>query len=132
MSFRPDSKIVQGDALTLAVDTGPCESDRVFFRQHPQRSFRLRPAWTIEIEDTARYDGMPNELPDGCSWWMLVHQIVRGKVRLRWLIAAPHDLQMIDPPEKVALDLWRSCIPAEWKERTRDLQREFARMGEAP
>ena len=125
-----DRQIIKGDALSVAIDTGPCESDRTFFRQHPQRSFRLRPAWTIEVEDTARNDGMPNDLPDGHSWFVIVHRIARG-VRLRWLIAAPQDLP-IDPPEQLVLDFWRTHIPPELKEHTRELQQQYARLGEAP
>jgi hypothetical protein len=127
MKTRPDRQLIS-DALSLAVDSGPCESDRTFFLQQPQRNFRLRPAWTVEVEEAARYDGITTELPDGWCWWMLVHQIVRHKVRFRWLIAAPHDLS-IDPPEPVARAVWRACIPPAWKKQVRTLQHNFARKG---
>jgi hypothetical protein len=125
------TETIQGDALTLAVDTGPCESDRLFFRQHPQRTFRLRPAWTIEIEDFARRGGISSrELPDGLCWWMLVHQLAARAVRLRMPLAAPHYWPP-DPPENVARDVWRARAPREWKKHARTLRRELARLGEA-
>jgi hypothetical protein len=130
------TEIVKGDDISLAVDTGPCESDRAFFRQHPQRNFRLRPAWSVEVEDFARRGGIsPRELPDGLCWWILVHQLVRHKIRLRWPLPAPHTF-FPDPPENIVRDIWRDHVPRDWKKHTRELQRDALRVlkqhGEAP
>src|SRR5262245_50749576 len=65
------TELVKGDDIALAVDTRPCESDRVFFGQHPERNFRLRPAWGVEIEDFARRGGIVRELSNGLCWWIL-------------------------------------------------------------
>jgi len=124
------TEIVQGDALTLAVDTGPCESDRAFFRQHPRRNFRLRPAWMCEIQDFARRGGVSDEPPDGFCWWILVYQLATGKIRLRLPLQAPHDNDL-DPPEDVVRNVWREYAPPEWKKHARTLRHEFARWGEA-
>jgi hypothetical protein len=116
-----------GDAIMIAVDAGPCESDRAFFRAQPQRNFRLRPAWACEIEDFARQGGIKRELPDGLCWWILVHQLVRHKIRLRWPLAAPHHFYP-DPPENVVRDVWRDRVPREWKRRCRELRRDCTRV----
>src|SRR5262249_37682615 len=39
--------------------------------QHPERNFRLRPAWGVEIEDFARRGGIVRELSNGLCWWIL-------------------------------------------------------------
>jgi hypothetical protein len=96
--------------------------------QHPKRNFRLRPAWTCEIDDFFRRGGIsPRELPDGFCWWIIVHQLVRHKVRLRLPLAAPHHF-FPDPPENVVRDVWHDYVPREWKKRSRDLQRDTLRI----
>jgi len=109
------------------VDAGPCESDRAFFRQHPQRNFRLRPAWTAEIEDFARQGVIKRELPSDLCWWVLVHQLVPHKARLRWPLAAPHHYYA-DPPEKIARKIWLRHVQRAWKKKSRALQDGIARV----
>jgi hypothetical protein len=116
----------KGDAITQAVDTGACESDRAFFRQHPQRNFRLRPAWSAEIEDFARPGVIIRELPDGLCWWVIVHQLVQHKIRLRWPLAAPHAFYP-DPPETIVRDVWRKRVPRDARDKSRALRRDALR-----
>jgi len=113
------TEIAEADDIVLAVDTGPCESDRVFFRQHPRRNFRLRPAWSVEIEDFARH-GLVPELSSGLCWWILVYQLAHGW-RMRWPFPAPHYYPP-DPPEQVARDVWRTSA-------SRDMQKKFVLCG---
>jgi len=126
VSPRGIAALLSDQELCERVDAGACESDRAFFRQHPQRNFRLRPAWAVEIEDFARKGAIERKLPDELCWWVLVHQLIQHKIRLRWPLAAPHDFYP-DPPENIARDVWRKQVPREWKQRTRDLQRDITR-----
>jgi hypothetical protein len=121
------TEIIQGDDISRAVDTGPCESDRAFFRQHPQRSFRLRPAWSVEIEDFARRGGItPRELPDGLCWWILVHQLIPHKIRLRYPLAAPHTF-FPDPPENIVRNVWRDHVPRDARAKSHAFKRDALR-----
>jgi hypothetical protein len=115
------------DEIARQVDTGACESDRAFFRQHPRRSFRLRPAWAAEIEDFARHGVIQRELPNGLCWWILVHQLVPNKVRLRWPLAASHSA-CPDPPEKTVREVWMRHVPSECRKSTRSLQRDIVQV----
>jgi hypothetical protein len=108
MGSKPPSAadmIFEGDDLTRQGDEGPCESDRIFFRQHPKRRFRLRPAWTCEIEAFARHGGRLEEPPAGLMWWISVRQIAEG-VRARLLLGAPHHLP-VETSEADARRIWR-------------------------
>jgi hypothetical protein len=114
----------QGDEISHRVDRGACESDRVFFCQHPQRNFRVRPAWSDEIEDFARRGAIERTLPDGLCWWICVHQLIRDKVRMRWPLAAPHDFYP-DPPEKIAREVWSRRVPREVRAIEKRLRRDL-------
>jgi len=117
---------IQGDALDELIDTGPCESDRTFFRHHPRRNFRLRPAWTIEIDDFIHRGGIKtHDLPDGTCWWMLVRKLA-PHWRVRYPIVAP-DYLFADPPEEIVHGVWRRYMPPSWKKLVRDLQRKISR-----
>jgi hypothetical protein len=117
------------------ADASAGESDRTFFRQHPQRNFRLRPAWAAEIEEFTRNGTIKRDLPADLCWWILVHQIVPHKARLRWPLSAPHHYYA-DPPEKIVRKIWLRRVPREWKKKSRTLQREITRVlqqyGEPP
>jgi len=119
--------LLSDQELCEQVDAGACESDRAFFRQHPQRNFRLRPAWAAEIEEFARKGAIECKLPDGLCWWILVHQLVRYKVRLRWPLSAPHDCGP-DPPENMVRQVWHRRVPHEWKKKSHTLQRDVTRV----
>jgi hypothetical protein len=99
----------------------------VFFQQHPRRNFRLRPAWTVEIEDLVRRGAIAGRLPEGLCWWVLVCQLVPGKVRMRWPLAAPHT-SFADPPENIVRGVWRDVVPREWRQRARKMQRDVTRV----
>jgi hypothetical protein len=122
------------DELSLQIDTA-CQSDRAFFRQHPQRNFRLRPARAVEIEDFARRDVITRELPDDLCWWIIVQQLIPHKIRLRWPLSAPHYF-FPDPPEKIARRIWRQRVPRnvrnEWQEFARDAEKTLKHYGEIP
>src|SRR5262249_28235110 len=118
------SELHQGDALTEAIDTGPCESDRTFFRHHPRRNFRLRPAWTVEIEDFIRRGGIKTHaLPDGACWWMLVRKLA-PHWRVRYPIVAPSDL-FPDPPEDIARVIWHWYLSRSQQRLVRTLQHKL-------
>ena len=120
-------KVVPGDALTQAVEDGPCESDRRFFKQHPARCYRLRPAWACEIAHFARADlaisarpdsAFSRELPADHCWWIAVRQ-VRPGARIRVPFQAPHDL----PPESSEDDargIWLH-VRGDWDEQANKL-----------
>jgi hypothetical protein len=84
----------------------------------------LRPAWTDEIEDFARRDVIMRTLPEGLCWWVLVHQLVRNKVRMRWPLSAPHDFYP-DPPEKIAREVWSHHAPRKVRAIERGLRRDL-------
>ena len=75
-------------------------SDRTFFQQHPRRNFRLRPAFTVEIEQLASDE----LLPEGFCWWVVIKQIEPG-IRCRWPFGAPHSLPT-EVSENTARDMW--------------------------
>jgi hypothetical protein len=114
------------DDLTERVDRGPCESDRIFFRQHPKRKFRLRPAWDVELEDFSRAsDGKCGYvLPDPLIWWIIVYQAKPG-VRFRTPIFAPHTMPT-EVSERDARAVWRG-LPAGMKERQRQMTKTWGR-----
>jgi hypothetical protein len=98
-------------------------SDRAFFREHPKRRFRLRPAWTAEIEDFARHGAIWRELPDGLMWWVIVHQLTPG-VRMRLPLSAPHHFPT-EVSEADARHVWRQRCPCEWQTKLQQARREL-------
>lgn len=89
---HPDPK------LAAQIEDIVWASDREFFKTHPQRQYRLRPAWDIELKDQEVMTGdVSPPLCDGHCWWTIVYQVTPG-VRARQCFQAPHDLP-IDPPE---------------------------------
>jgi hypothetical protein len=113
--------IFEGDDITRQVDEGACESDRAFFREQPKRRFRLRPAWSAEIEDFARHGAITRDLPDVLIWWVIVHQLEPG-IRVRFPLAAPHHFPT-EVPEADARHVWRRRCPREWQIKLRHLKR---------
>src|SRR6516164_7075233 len=61
--------------LTDEVDRTACNSDRQYFVDHPQRQFRLRPAWPAEISIEELLSGPPRR---GSRHYVLVKQLIRG------------------------------------------------------
>jgi hypothetical protein len=112
--------------LGAQVDAGACESDRAFFRQHPRRSFRLRPSWAAEIEEFARHGTVERDLPDGLCWWVIVHQLVPHKLRMRWPLPAPHYF-FPDPPEEIARKIWRDRVSRKDRAKSLALKRDVLR-----
>jgi hypothetical protein len=75
--------------------------DRKFFRKHPTRSYRLRPALDIEVAEKDLINGTAVLLcPPGMGVFVSVRQVVPG-VRLRLLFGAPAVEHWIDPPEDI-------------------------------
>jgi hypothetical protein len=66
------------------------ESDRTFFRQHPERDFRVRPMWDIELEEFACHGGPLPFLITGWCWWAAIRQLEPG-LRARFPFPAPHN-----------------------------------------
>jgi hypothetical protein len=84
-------------------------SDRKFFRQHPRRQYRVRPAWAIEMEDFRRHGDIP-DLRDGLMWWVAVREVRRGW-RMRIPFVAPAALPPGDIAEDDALFVWEQVTP---------------------
>jgi hypothetical protein len=118
--------IHEGDDITRQIDEGACESDRAFFRAHPKRRFRLRPAWTAEIEDFARHGAIRRMLPDELMWWVIVHQLALG-VRVRFPLSAPHHFPT-EVSEADARHVWRQRCPHEWQTKLRQAGRELRKI----
>jgi hypothetical protein len=112
-----------GDEITLRVDALACESDRTFFKQHPQRRFRLRPAWDVEIEDFARRSGPLPALREGHCWWIVVQQLRPG-LRSRMPFSASHNLQL-EASERAAREMWKVACPRQWQRRLRKIKWEL-------
>lgn len=90
--------------LAAKIEETAWASDRAFFKDRPARRYRLRPAWTCEIEGgVAALDGTPPPLRPGACWWVAVYQMAPG-MRMRVPFQAPHDLDT-DPPEDVAREV---------------------------
>jgi hypothetical protein len=113
--------------LVERVDAGASESDRLFFRQQPSRNFRLRPAWTDEIELFARQGSITGTPAADCCWWVLVHQLVKDTVRVRWPVVGPLGA-MPDPPENVAQHVWKLVVPPDVREQARTLRRDIKQI----
>ena len=116
---------IQGDELTERVDAIACEFDRTFFKQHPQRRFRLRPAWDIEIEDFARNGGIQGSPLEGHCWWIVVRRLGPG-LRSRLPFSASHNLSP-ETSEREAREMWKRACPPEWRKRFRKLERKLER-----
>jgi hypothetical protein len=125
--------------LAERIDAEACESDRAFFRQHPQRSFRLRPAWAAEVEQFIRFGTIIGEPKSGWCWWITVQQILANKssrVRARCPLPLPHDAPA-DPPEEVAHYIWDRTLKkldseskAHWQAVQRDIKHALNHVGE--
>jgi hypothetical protein len=105
-------------------------SDRKFFDQHPQRNYRIRPAWEFEVENFSRACGYRAQAPEGHCWWTLVHRFGRG-VRGRLLFTASHELSPHGTPEATARSLWDALCPPKHKRGLRAFQRELAKKRDA-
>lgn len=123
MTYLSDAEVVE------RVEDIVMSSDRTFFEQHPRRSFRVRRAWDVEIEDFARHVVIERNLPDGLCWWVIVHQIAPG-LRMRFPLAAPHHFPT-EVPEVDARRVWNQRCPKEWKQRLKKFKRD-RRAGRAP
>ena len=121
-----------GDLLAQVEDTA-WPSDRAYFEARPQRSYRVRPAWEVEIRGAlsvhegralAASEMLP--LPPGDCWWVIVHQIAPG-VRMRFPFPCFHDMDP-DPPEKVCKRIYRALSDTlpELKKFVRQLQQQMA------
>jgi hypothetical protein len=128
MTDAPRFDFLSDQEVAERVDAGACESDRAFFRHHPQRNFRVRPAWAAEVEEFIRQGGITSAPPrPGWCWWVSVHQLVRNKVRLRWALMLPHDAPA-DPPENIARQVWRRRVPPAVRKRSRALKRDIKQI----
>jgi hypothetical protein len=116
------SEILLGDELTRQVDEGPSASDRIFFRLHPRRSFRLRRAWLCEVEAFVRKAGMNPELPDDWCWWIVVHQLAPG-ARMGIPVGAPHQLP-VETSEADARRVFQRAAAPKWKKLAREIKRD--------
>jgi hypothetical protein len=83
-------------------------SDRRFFRQHPKRRFRLRPAWTAKIEEWSKSDLLPYRPAEGSMWWVLVTHLWLGHYTYAPFIA-PHNWDP-DPSETIAREFWERFV----------------------
>jgi hypothetical protein len=103
--------------LTEEVDRTACNSDRQYFVDHPQRQFRLRPAWPAEIS----IEELLNGPADGGSYhYVLVKQLIRG-IRQRAHITT---LNEVDAPDEAACRaLWDRCYVGDRAEQVAEIER---------
>jgi hypothetical protein len=94
--------------LTDEIDRTACNSDRQYFIDHPQRQFRLRPAWPAEI---AIDEILAGSVQRRRHHYILVKQIVRG-IRVRALLSASDEAQLDFPDDKTCGALWDCCHAA--------------------
>jgi len=98
-------------------------SDRNFFEQRPRRRFRVRPAWSAEIEEFTCLAVIEQALlPNGFCWWVVVHQIKPG-MRIRLPLAAPHNAPT-EVTEAQARRVWAARSPAGCKKWLRGIRRK--------
>jgi hypothetical protein len=77
--------------LIDAVDR-ELDSDRTFFRRHPERSYRVRPAFTAELSATLAVAGHPpfTQMPSGHHACVAVKQVASGiRLRVSATLSAP-------------------------------------------
>ena len=103
--------------LTDEVDRTACNSDRQYFVDHPQRQFRVPPAWPAAISIEELLNG-PARL--GSRHYILVKQIARG-VRMRAHVTAPNELDA--PDEAACRALWDRCYVGDCAERVAEIER---------
>jgi hypothetical protein len=90
--------------------------DREFFKQHPNRRFRARPALAHEIEVFECYYNFNLTIPPGFCWWMIVHYVrLEPEVHLRMPTVAPQCLQT-EPSESMARRAWEDQATPEAKQ----------------
>jgi hypothetical protein len=75
-------------------------SDRQFFRDHPCRSHRLRPAMSAEISEHEVATGKMLACPPGVQVVTAVKRLGPG-IRVRLLFTAPAVAAWVEPPEDV-------------------------------
>jgi hypothetical protein len=98
--------------LTDEVDRIACESDRRFFRDHPQRSHRIRHATWAEVSQMEEVDGAAAPVSPGKQCFVAVKQLQPG-VRMRAFFIAPAAGEEAEGmPESIAAAWYKSvCVP---------------------
>jgi hypothetical protein len=98
------------DAAPSAL--GPRSADREFFRRHPERFYRVRPAWVGEVAALGAKPPGPGLRP-----WIVVVRAGHD-VRLRVPVGLPED-QRFDDTEAVAEAIAHQTPAPEMAERVR-------------
>jgi hypothetical protein len=89
--------------LAAAVEKA-ITSDRLFFNRHPDREYRLRHAYTAEIEQEAILQGEPVIAMPGYRIFVVVKNLCSGS-RLRMLVQGS-DHAEVDVSEAEACDIF--------------------------
>jgi hypothetical protein len=116
--------------LSQQIEDTVWASDRKFFEQHPQRKFRLRPAFAVEIEEFNRRSPL-GALPEGSCWWVAVY-CIHPQARQRIPFGAPHHLPA-ESTEAEARKIWNRVAHPVWKEHAKlceDIVEEAKKRGE--
>jgi hypothetical protein len=116
------------EEISQGVEDTAWASDRMFFKQHPRRRLRLRPAFNIEVEDFVRHGGYNSAVPtDWCHW--IIVQLISPEVRARFPFAAHHSLRldMSEPDISALLEL---ICPIEYKGRIQKIRHQLASLFE--
>src|SRR5262245_36762234 len=79
--------------------------DRKFFREHPNRNYRIRQPLSIEIVENELLEGRLAEHPSGTVFYIMVRQFAPG-LRARLVFFAPPGAPE-EPPEKLCRQLYR-------------------------
>jgi len=126
----PNVASLSNAELSQQIEDTVWASDRKFFKQHPRRKFRLRPAFAVEVEDFDRHKPL-GALPDGFCWWVVVY-CIHLQARQRIPFGAPHRLPA-ESSESDACRIWHRVTHPFWKEHAKlceDIVEEAKKRGE--
>jgi hypothetical protein len=116
------------EEISQGVEDTAWASDRIFFKQHPKRQLRLRPAFGIEVEDFVRHGDYNPVIPADWCHWIIVQQISPG-VRARFPFAGQHTLSLDMSEHDVSALLERLC-PPEYKGKVQEIRRQLTSLFE--
>jgi hypothetical protein len=104
----------EGAMLQPQIDErleAPSASDRAFFEQCPGRQYRLRPAFSVEIEYATQLVAFPDVsdalLTNHC-YWIVVRQVVPG-TRMKLTFLTSRDLST-ETSEQTARTYWQRVV----------------------
>jgi hypothetical protein len=116
------------EEISQGVEDTAWASDRTFFKQHPGRRLRLRPAFNIEVEDFVRHAGYDSAIPTDWCHWIIVQQI-SPEVRARFPFAGHHSLRL-DMSEPNISELLEWICPPKHKGKIQKIRHKLTSLFE--